>query len=262
MQDQGIRGARNKGGQKHGCPQSGEAPGLGGLAPHPAPSPRTRPDPASLSKNYTQGRLLCVSYTKEPVNVTLHAPHDQISPCLCRPLSGSLHPPAAPRPGLVYWGAMRNRRPQADFRRHLGAEHQDRLCYQIRPLRPLQLVHKTAGVSPALPGARISLGPSLSAPPGTPLRSGISHCRVIHHRPSAPTGQLSGMLRSHSCLLSDSGASLLDCFPPLSAAMSPWNPLHPCEGGWGVGAHRPRLQLPLDLGLGFSLCSLGRFYSN
>nr|CAI9706778.1 unnamed protein product [Rangifer tarandus platyrhynchus] len=129
---------------------------------------------------------------------------------------------------------MRNRRPQADFRRHLGAEHQGRLCYQIRPLRPLQLVHKAAGVSPALPGARISLGPWLSAPPGTPLRSGISHRRVIHHRPGTPTGQLSGMLRSHSCLLSDSGASLLDRFPPLSAAMSPWNPLHPCEGGWGV----------------------------
>lgn len=133
--------------------------------------------------NYTQspspgpqGRVLCVSSTVDSVNVTLHAPHDQISPRLCQPLSGSLHPQTAPRPGLVYWGAVRNRRPQADFRRHLGAEHQGRLCYQIRPLRPLQLVHNAVGVSPALQGALISLGRSYAqcAPRNAPALWDVS----------------------------------------------------------------------------------------
>ena len=144
---------------------------------------------------------------------------------LCRPLSGSLHPQTAPRPGLVYWGAVRNRRPQADFRRHLGAEHQGRLCYQIRPLRPLQLVHNAVGVSPALRGARISLGRSRAqcAPRNAPALWDVS--LLGHPSPAgAPKGQLSGMRRSLSCLLSHSSASLLGCFPPLSTAMSPLEP--------------------------------------
>ena len=80
----------------------------------------------------------------------------------------------------------------------------------------------------------------------------MSHCCIIHHRPGAPTGQLSGMRRSLSCLLSDSGTSLLGCFPLLSATMS-----------WLEPATSVRRRMgPLDFGLGFSLCSLGRFYSN